>query len=139
MAQKLGLKLRKTNVGAQKINGTILETYKIVASIFFLPDKAGRVRFLDKTLLLANIGQDVVFKMSFLSMSNADINFHAWDVEWRPYNIEDVLLTTRQVEQVRKKTFADTVFNQEHESFIVYIAFFTGFDLGVEVYLLQKA
>lgn len=81
MAQKLGLKLRETNLEAQKINGTILETYKIVASIFFLPDKAGRVRFLDKTFLLANIGQDVVFKMPFLSISNADINFHAWDVE----------------------------------------------------------
>ncbi len=33
-AQQLGLKIRKTNVGAQKIDGTTLETYGMVVSTF---------------------------------------------------------------------------------------------------------
>ncbi len=32
-AQQLGLKIRKTNVGAQKIDGTTLETYGMVVSM----------------------------------------------------------------------------------------------------------
>ncbi len=33
-AYQLGLKIRKTNFGAQKIDGTTLEIYKIVVSTF---------------------------------------------------------------------------------------------------------
>ena len=33
-AQQLGFKIRKTNVGAQKINGTTLEIYKMIVSTF---------------------------------------------------------------------------------------------------------
>ncbi len=33
-AQQLGFKIRKTNVGAQKIDGTTREIYKMVVSIF---------------------------------------------------------------------------------------------------------
>ena len=37
-AKKLGLVMRSTNVGAQKIDGTILETYKIVVAVFSVTD-----------------------------------------------------------------------------------------------------
>ena len=42
---QLGLKLQKTNVKAPKIDGTILEIYKIVVSIFFVLDKNSRKVF----------------------------------------------------------------------------------------------
>ncbi len=44
-AQQLGLKICKTNVGVQKIDGTTLEIYKIVVSTFSVLDKDGRERF----------------------------------------------------------------------------------------------
>ncbi len=40
--QQLGLKIRKTNIGAQKIDGTTLETYGMVDSTFSVSDKDRR-------------------------------------------------------------------------------------------------
>ncbi len=47
-AQQLGLIICKTNVGAQKIDDTTLETYGIVVSTFSMSDKNSRERFLKK-------------------------------------------------------------------------------------------
>ncbi len=74
-AHQLGLSIWKTNVGAQKIDGTTLETYGIVVSIFSVPDKDGRERFFEESFLLVDVKPDIMFKMPFLTMSNADIDF----------------------------------------------------------------
>ncbi len=69
-AQQLCLKTRKINVGAQKIDGTTLETYGMV-------DKDGKIRFFEESFLLADVSPDIVFVMLFLTMSNADVDFQA--------------------------------------------------------------
>ena len=76
-ASQLGLKIRKTNIRAQKLDGTTLETYRIIVSIFFLLDKDGRKRFFEESFLLADVKPEIVFRMAFLIMSNADIDFQA--------------------------------------------------------------
>ena len=43
--KKLGLKARKTNVGAQKIDGSALKTFGMVITDFQVEDKVGRPRF----------------------------------------------------------------------------------------------
>ena len=43
--QKLDLHIRKTNVGAQKIDGSALKTFKMVIADFQVEDKSGRARF----------------------------------------------------------------------------------------------
>ena len=43
--KKLGLKTWKTNIGAQKIDGSILKTFKIVITDFQVENKVGRLRF----------------------------------------------------------------------------------------------
>lgn len=43
--KKLGLKIWKTNVGVQKINGSIFKTFKIVIANIQIKDKVGRSRF----------------------------------------------------------------------------------------------
>ncbi len=53
--QQLDLKICKTNVRAQKIDGTILETYGIIVSIFSMSDKDGRERVVEERFLLANV------------------------------------------------------------------------------------
>ena len=74
-AEKLGLVVQTTNVGAQKINSTTLKTYGMVVAAFSVFDQADRVRFFEKTFLIANISPDVVFGILFLILSGADINF----------------------------------------------------------------
>ncbi len=80
-AQQLGLKICKTNVGVQKIDGTTLETNGMVVSNFSELDKDGRERFFEKSFLLADVKLDIVLGMPFLTMSNANVNFQARDLQ----------------------------------------------------------
>ena len=72
-AQKLGLKIQKTNIKAQKIEDSILKTFKIVIADFQVKDKIDRSRFFQKTFLMANIKFEVILKIFFLKLSNVDI------------------------------------------------------------------
>ena len=44
-AKELGLPIRPTDVEAQKIDGTTLDTHRVVIAAFPVTDKANRVRF----------------------------------------------------------------------------------------------
>ena len=44
-AKRLGLKTRRTNIGAQKIDGSALKTFRTVIADFQVEDKGGRPRF----------------------------------------------------------------------------------------------
>ena len=94
-AFQLGFKIWKINIKAQKIDGTILKTYKIVASIFSMSNKDSKKRFFEKNFLLADVNPDRVFEMPFLTMSNINIDFQAWDLQIRSYITGNILLTTR--------------------------------------------
>ena len=76
-AYQLGLKIQKTNVGVQKIDGPILETYEMIVSTVSISDKDDRERFFEKSFLLANVKPDIVLGMLFLTISNIDIDFQA--------------------------------------------------------------
>ncbi len=77
---QLGLKIRKTNVEAQKIDGTTLKTYEMVVFTFSILDKDCRGRFFEKSFLLADVKLNVVVEMLFLIMNNADVDFQARDL-----------------------------------------------------------
>ena len=70
---KLGLQVRKTDIRAQKIDGSTLETFEMVLADFQVGDKLGRARFFQETFLLADISAEVVLGMFFLNLSNADV------------------------------------------------------------------
>ena len=71
----LGLKVRVTDVGAQKIDVFSLAIYGMIIAAFRILDKLGCFRFFQKTFLLADINMEVVLGMPFLSLSNADVQF----------------------------------------------------------------
>lgn len=77
---QLGLKIWKTNVRAQKIDSTTLETYGIVVFTFSILDKDNREKFFEKSFLLADVKPDIVVKMSFLAMNNTQVDFQAQDL-----------------------------------------------------------
>ena len=76
-AHKLGLKIWKTNIGVQKIDGTTLKTYRMIVSTFSVSDKDDGERFFEKNFLLADVKPDIVLQMLFLTISNANIDFQA--------------------------------------------------------------
>ena len=44
-AKQLGFQVQKTDVGAQKIDGSLLQTFAMVIASFEIEDKLGRARF----------------------------------------------------------------------------------------------
>ena len=120
-AKELGLPNRPTDVGAQKIDGTMLDIYEMVVAAFSVKNKAHRVRFFEKTFLVANVSPEVVFGMPFLTLSGANVDFLGRELRWRTYTTEETLPTTRRVELVGKKKFAAAALDPEHKTYIVYV------------------
>ena len=118
---KLGLQVRKTNIGAQKIDGSTLDTFEIVLADFQVEDKLRRARFFQETFLLANISAEVVLGMPFLTLSNADIQFVEKELTWRSYTIAEALPTIKRVELINKKEFAKTALDENSKTFVIHV------------------
>ncbi len=110
----------------------------MVVSTFLVLDKDGKEMFFEESLLLADVSPNIVLGITFLTMSNADVDFQARDLQWRSYSTGEVLPTTRQVELIEKKEFAAIAFNPEHEALVVYIAALS-IDSGDEMHLSKRA
>ena len=119
--RELGLPIRTTDVGVQKIDGTMLDTFEIVIVTFSVTDKANRVRFFEETFLVANVSPEVVLRMPFLTLSGADVDFSGRELRWKTYTTEEALPTTRRVELVGKKEFAVAALDLESKTFIVHV------------------
>ena len=78
---QLSLIILNTNVGAQKIDSTTLKIYKIVVFIFFMLNKDDKKRFFKENFLLAEVKPEIVLEIPFLTMSNADVNFQARNLQ----------------------------------------------------------
>ncbi len=100
---KLGLITRKTNIGAQKIDGSILETYKMVIAGFLIQDRLEKIWFFKETFLLANTSIEVILGMLFLTFLDINIWFVEKELTWRSYKTVEALLTTKKVELINKK------------------------------------
>ena len=74
-ARKLGLKIWKTNIGAQKIDGSTLETFEMVIADFQIGDNNNRPRFFQETFLVADTKFEMILGLLFLKISNADVSF----------------------------------------------------------------
>ena len=121
LARELELPIRPTNVEAQKIDGTMLDTFGIVVTAVSVTDKANRVKFFEKTFLVANVSPKIVFEISFLTLSIADIDFLGRKLRWKTYTTKETLPTTRRVELVGKKEFPAVALDPEYETYIVYV------------------
>ena len=121
-AKKLGLRTQKTNIGAQKIDGSSLETHGMVIATFQVKDKLSRAWFFQETFLLADTNMKVVLEIPFLTLSNADIQFVERELICRFYTAKNALLTTQRVELINKKKFAKVALNKNIEAFVVHVS-----------------
>ena len=91
----LGLKVRVTDVGVQKIDRSSLATYGMVVAVFQVVNKLGHSRFFQETFLPADISMKVVLAIPFLTLSNADVQFAEKKLTWKTYTTKKAILTTR--------------------------------------------
>ena len=110
-AKQLGLPIRTTDIRAQKINGTTLNTHEMVIIAFLVVEKANQVRFFEETFLVANVSPEVVLGMLFFILSGAYIDFSSRELWWRIYTTKKALLTIKCIELVGKKEFVAAALN----------------------------
>ena len=120
--KQLGLPIQPTDIGAQKIDGTALDTHEMVVAAFSVVDKTNQVRFFKETFLVANVSLKVVPGILFFTLSGADIDFSSQKLWWRTYITKKVFPTTKHVNPVDKKEFAAVALDPEHETYVVHIA-----------------
>ena len=120
--ERLGLKTRRTYVGAQKIDGSALDTFEMVIADFQVEDKSGRPRFFQETFLMANTKFEVVLGMPFLKISNADVAFGERTLMWKSYTTNKALSTTEQVQLVDPKEFVIVALDADSETFVMHVA-----------------
>ena len=104
--KKLGLRIWKTNIGTEKFDGSILETYGMVIAGFQIQDKFEKARFFQETFLVADIGVKIVLGMSFLALSKVEMDFAKKKLTWKAYIIAKTLPTTKRVQIINPKKFA---------------------------------
>ena len=73
--KELSLLIRPIEIGAQKIDSIMLDTYGMIVVAFSVTDKENQVRFFEKTFLMANISPEIVFRILFLNLSGANVDF----------------------------------------------------------------
>ena len=93
-ARKLDLKVKKTNVGAQKIDGSALETFEMVIPDFQVENKANRPRFFWENFLVANTQFKVILRILFLKINNVDMLFGKKIFIWKTYTTNKALPTS---------------------------------------------
>ena len=65
---------------------------------------------------------EVVLRMPFLALSNANIQFNTKSFTWRSYSTAEALPTNRRVELIDKHDFAKAVLDENSEMFVVHVA-----------------
>lgn len=74
-AAKFDLKVRPTDVRAQKIDSSTFKTFEILLTNFQIDDKLSRSRFFQNTFLLTNTNLAMILGILFLILSNIDVFF----------------------------------------------------------------
>ena len=120
--EKLGLKTQKTNVRAQKIDGSALKTFGIVIADFQVEDKSNRPRFFQEIFLVADNKFEVVLGMLFLKISNANMAFGEGTLTWKSYTTNKALLTTKQVHLINPKEFVIAALDADSKTFVMHVA-----------------
>ena len=116
--------IRKTDVGAQKIDGSTLETFGMAIAGFLFQDKLGKV----------------VLGMPFLTLSSADIRFAERELVWRTYMAAEALPTAKRVEPFNAKEFAAAALGVDDEAFVVHVVSLLGSVLDAKnVHLSRQA
>ncbi len=122
-AAKLGLTTRKISVGAQKIDGSPLETHGMTSAKFSLQDSLGKVQFFEETFLLADTSMEVVLGIPFLSLSNVDVKFaDLGKLTLRSYTAVEALPTTYRVELIDKREFDKAVIDKNSKAFVIHMS-----------------
>ena len=70
---------------------------------------------------MADTNIEVVLKMLFLGLSDADIRFIERDITWKRYTTTKALSITQKMKFINKKEFVAVVLDANNETFVVHV------------------
>ena len=120
--EKLDLKIWKTNVKAQKIDGSALKTFGLVIADFQIEDKGGKFEYFQEIFLVADTKFEVILGISFLKLSNADVLFDKRTLMWKSYITHAVLIITEQVQLSNLQKFIIAALDVDSKTFVMHMA-----------------
>ena len=82
---------------------------------------------------------EVVLRMPFLALNNADIQFAEKELIWRSYTAAKALPTTKRVTFINKKEFAKAALDEESETFVVHVTALEALLAEIAIHLSQEA
>ena len=61
--------------------------------------------------------------MPFLGLNKVEINFAERELNWKSYNFDEALPTTKQVQMIDCKEFAAAALAPDKEAFVMHVAY----------------
>ena len=132
-AQKLGLHIRKINIGAQKIDNSTFKTFRIVIATFQVDDKFGRPRIFQKIFLVVNTKYKIILWMFFLKLSNADVSFSEETLLWKSYTTNKTFFITKWVQIIDKIDFIIVALDADSETFVVLVPIWEQEEIAMDI------
>lgn len=84
-------------------------------------DKLGKAWFFEETFLPADTSMEVVLRISFPFLSNANIQFGTRELTWGIYTTTKTMPTTRQVELINKHECTRKALDEASKTFVVHV------------------
>ena len=109
----------------QKNDRSSLIIFGMVIASFQVQDKSGKVRFFQETFLVADTRMDIVLRMPFRTLNNADIRFAEGDFTWKTYTAANALPTSKRVQIIDWKKLVKVALDPNKKVFIIYVATIT--------------
>ncbi len=94
----------------------------MVSARFLLQDSLRGVQFFEETFLLADTCIELVLRIFFLALRNADVQFGAKKLTWRSYTPAKALPTTSWMELIDKRKVAKAAMDRNSETFVVHMS-----------------
>ena len=107
----------------------------MILASFQVEDILRKARFFQETFLLADLSIEIVLKMPFLTVSNANIKFAKKKLTWRSYTAAEALPTTKRVKIIDKNKFTKLALNKHVKVFVVHVTFL----LTIAIHPAKKA
>lgn len=96
----------------------------MIFAIFLVKNKIRNTLFFEKTFLLINISINITLIMFSLTLNNTNIYFSNSKIIYRLYTIAEIFSITKQINLIKKITFAKVVINLSNKTFILDIILF---------------
>ena len=94
----------------------------MVSADFQMKDKGGKLKIFQKIFLVANIKFEVILRMLFLKINNADMAFNKKTLTWKSYTTIKALATIEQVQLVNPKEFVIAALDTSSATFVMHVA-----------------